>query len=95
MTAVAVILALALTGTVSAPLGGSAQLRSALRAITGGVLAVAATTGMGALIAPPLWPRSRLQTPGTARRAPPRTGGGASCDQAPVAGASGGRLTWP
>ena len=95
MTAVAVILALALTGTVSAPLGGSAQLRSALRAITGGVLAVAVTYGIGALIGTHLWARIRLATPGTARRAPTRTGGGASCDQAPVAGASGGRLTWP
>ena len=95
MTAVAVILALALTGTVSAPLGGSAQLRSALRAITGGVLAVAVTYGLGALFAPHPGPRTRLPPPVTASRPPPPPGGAASCDQAPVAGASGGRLTWP
>ncbi|MBP3976896.1 VIT family protein [Microbacterium sp. BLY] len=50
VTFVAVLLALALTGTVSARIGGSPPLRAALRLVVGGALALAATWLIGSLL---------------------------------------------
>lgn len=50
VTFVAVLLALALTGTVSACIGGSPPLRAALRLVVGGALALAATWLIGSLL---------------------------------------------
>ncbi|MGW4847186.1 VIT1/CCC1 transporter family protein [Nocardia brasiliensis] len=49
VTFAAVIVALALTGSVSARLGGSAPGRAVLRVVLGGVLAMAVTYGIGQL----------------------------------------------
>jgi len=50
ITFVAVLIALALTGTVSARLGGARKRRAALRVVVGGALAMAVTYGIGALL---------------------------------------------
>ena len=50
VTAVAVVAALALTGVVSARLGGAPRRRAVLRNVAGGVLAMAVTYGIGALV---------------------------------------------
>lgn len=50
VTFVAVLLALALTGSVSARLGGSPQGRAVLRLVVGGALALAVTWGIGTLL---------------------------------------------
>src|SRR6476469_10868929 len=50
ITFVAVLLALALTGTISARLGGSKQIRAVLRIVIGGALAMAVTFGVGQLL---------------------------------------------
>jgi VIT1/CCC1 family predicted Fe2+/Mn2+ transporter len=50
VTSVAVLLALALTGTVSAQVGGSSRRRATARVVIGGALALAATYGVGALL---------------------------------------------
>lgn len=50
LTFVAVIIALAITGTVSAHLGGSGKLRATLRLVIGGALALAVTYGIGTLL---------------------------------------------
>jgi len=50
LTAVAVVIALAVTGTVSAHLGGAPKLRAALRTTGGGVLAMAITAAVGSLV---------------------------------------------
>jgi VIT1/CCC1 family predicted Fe2+/Mn2+ transporter len=50
LTFVAVIVALAITGTVSAHLGGSGKLRATLRLVIGGALALAVTYGIGTLL---------------------------------------------
>jgi VIT1/CCC1 family predicted Fe2+/Mn2+ transporter len=50
VTFVAVLLALALTGTVSAQVGGSSRRRATARVVIGGALALAATYGVGALL---------------------------------------------
>lgn len=50
VTFVAVLLALAITGTLSATIGGSSRLRATLRVVIGGALALAATYGVGALL---------------------------------------------
>ena len=50
VTFTVVILALALTGTVSAHLGGSGRRRATLRLVLGGALAMAVTYAVGALI---------------------------------------------
>ncbi|WP_315913750.1 VIT family protein [Arthrobacter sp. lap29] len=47
VTFLAVLFALALTGTVSASIGGSSKTTSALRLVVGGALALAATYGIG------------------------------------------------
>jgi vacuolar iron transporter family protein len=47
---VAVVAALALTGTVSARLGGSGTRRAALRTVAGGALAMAVTYAVGSLV---------------------------------------------
>ncbi|MDO3647983.1 VIT1/CCC1 transporter family protein [Nocardia mangyaensis] len=49
VTVVAVLLALALTGSVSARLGGSGRGRAVLRVVLGGALAMAITYGIGSL----------------------------------------------
>lgn len=50
VTFVAVLLALALTGTVSARIGGSPPIRAAVRLVVGGALALAATWIIGTLL---------------------------------------------
>ncbi|MGZ5410851.1 MAG: VIT1/CCC1 transporter family protein, partial [Aeromicrobium sp.] len=50
MTFVAVLIALAITGTVSAHLGGSGKARATLRLVIGGALALAVTWGIGTLL---------------------------------------------
>lgn len=50
ITFVVVLLALAITGTVSAGLGGSGRLRATIRVVFGGALAMAVTFGIGALL---------------------------------------------
>jgi VIT1/CCC1 family predicted Fe2+/Mn2+ transporter len=50
VTAVAVVIALAITGTVSAHLGRAPKLRAALRTTGGGLLAMAITAAVGSLI---------------------------------------------
>lgn len=49
VTVVAVLLALALTGSVSAWLGGSSRIRAVARVVAGGALAMAVTYGIGQL----------------------------------------------
>jgi len=49
-TFIAVLLALALTGTISARLGGSKRSRAVLRIVLGGALAMAVTFGIGQLL---------------------------------------------
>jgi VIT1/CCC1 family predicted Fe2+/Mn2+ transporter len=49
-TFVAVLLALALTGTISARLGGSNRGRAMLRIVAGGAIAMAVTYGIGQLL---------------------------------------------
>jgi VIT1/CCC1 family predicted Fe2+/Mn2+ transporter len=49
-TFVAVLVALALTGTISAHLGGSGKLRATLRLVIGGGLALAVTWAIGTLL---------------------------------------------
>ena len=50
VTAIAVVVALAVTGTVSAHLGGARKLRAVLRTVGGGIAAMAITYGIGSLI---------------------------------------------
>ncbi len=50
VTFVAVLVALALTGALSAHIGGSSRLRATVRVVIGGALALAATYGVGALL---------------------------------------------
>lgn len=50
VTAVAVIIALAITGTVSAHLGKASKLRAVFRVVGGGILAMAITYSIGSLI---------------------------------------------
>ena len=50
VTFVAVLVALAITGAVSAQIGGSSRRRATLRVVIGGALALAATYGIGALL---------------------------------------------
>lgn len=50
VTFVAVLLALALTGLVSAQIGGSSRLRAVLRLVIGGALALVATYAVGLLL---------------------------------------------
>lgn len=50
VTFVAVLVALALTGRISATLGGSGQRRAVLRLVVGGALAMAVTYGIGQLV---------------------------------------------
>lgn len=50
VTFVAVLLALAITGTVSARIGGASSLRASIRLVIGGALALAATWGIGTLL---------------------------------------------
>jgi VIT1/CCC1 family predicted Fe2+/Mn2+ transporter len=50
VTFVAVLIALALTGTVSARLGGASKARAAIRLVLGGALALAATWLVGTLL---------------------------------------------
>lgn len=50
VTFAAVLLALALTGTLSAAIGGSSKATSAVRLVIGGALALAATYGIGSLL---------------------------------------------
>lgn len=50
LTFVAVLVALAVTGTVSAHLGGSGKLRAAVRLVIGGGLALLATWAIGSLL---------------------------------------------
>ncbi|WP_019931067.1 VIT family protein [Nocardia sp. BMG111209] len=50
VTIVAVLIALAITGTVSARLGGSRPRRAVLRVVVGGALAMAITYGIGQLL---------------------------------------------
>lgn len=50
VTFVAVLVALAITGTLSATIGGSSRLRATLRVVIGGARALAATYGIGALL---------------------------------------------
>ena len=50
VTFIAVLVALAITGTLSAAVGGSSRLRATLRVVIGGALALAATYGVGALL---------------------------------------------
>ncbi|WP_280399838.1 VIT1/CCC1 transporter family protein [Nocardia carnea] len=49
VTVVAVLLALALTGSISAWLGGSSRIRAVARVVAGGALAMAVTYGIGQL----------------------------------------------
>ena len=50
VTFVAVVVALAITGTVSAHLGGSGKLRATVRLVVGGALALVATWAIGSLL---------------------------------------------
>lgn len=50
VTFVVVLVALAITGTTAAHIGGSSRLRAALRVVIGGALALAATYGLGLLL---------------------------------------------
>ena len=50
LTVVAVVIALVITGTVSAHLGRAPKLRATLRTVGGGVLAMAITAAVGSLI---------------------------------------------
>jgi vacuolar iron transporter family protein len=50
ITFVAVLIALAITGSVAAHIGGSPKLRATLRVTIGGALALAATFGIGTLL---------------------------------------------
>ena len=50
VTFVAVLIALAITGTVSAHLGGSSKIRATLRLVIGGGLALAVTWAIGTLL---------------------------------------------
>lgn len=50
VTFVAVLIALALTGTISARLGGSGRNRAVLRIVTGGAIAMLITFGIGQLV---------------------------------------------
>lgn len=50
VTVAAVIVALAVTGYVSAQMGGSNKVRALIRNVAGGVLAMAITFGVGALV---------------------------------------------
>lgn len=50
VTFVAVVVALAITGTVSAHLGGSSRIRATARLVTGGALALIATWAIGSLL---------------------------------------------
>jgi VIT1/CCC1 family predicted Fe2+/Mn2+ transporter len=50
VTFIAVLLALAVTGTVSAHIGGSAPLRATIRVVVGGALALGATFLIGSLL---------------------------------------------
>ncbi len=50
VTFVAVLIALAITGAISAQIGGSSRSRAILRVVIGGALALAATYGVGALL---------------------------------------------
>ena len=50
VTGVAVVLALAVTGSVSAHLGGARKLRAAVRTMGGGLAAMAITYGIGLLV---------------------------------------------
>ena len=50
LTFVAVLVALAMTGTVSAHLGGSGKLRATLRLVIGGGLALIVTWAIGSLL---------------------------------------------
>jgi len=45
-----VLIALALTGTISATLGGARKTRAVLRVVIGGALAMAVTYGVGQLV---------------------------------------------
>ena len=47
---VAVLIALALTGTISARLGGASPLRAAVRTVVGGAIAMIVTYAIGALV---------------------------------------------
>ena len=50
VTAIAVVLALAVTGSLSARLGHSPMSRAAVRTVSGGILAMGISYGIGALI---------------------------------------------
>jgi len=50
VTFVAVLIALAITGTVSASIGGSSRRKATLRVVVGGALALVATYGAGLLL---------------------------------------------
>jgi vacuolar iron transporter family protein len=50
VTFIAVLIALAVTGTVGAQLGGSSRRRAALRVVIGGAIALGATYGIGHLL---------------------------------------------
>jgi VIT1/CCC1 family predicted Fe2+/Mn2+ transporter len=50
VTFVAVLLALALTGTISARLGGAGKGRAVLRLVVGGAAAMIVTWGVGRLL---------------------------------------------
>ena len=50
VTFVAVLVALAITGSLSARLGGARRSRAVLRVVTGGALAMAVTYGIGQLL---------------------------------------------
>ncbi|MCX7520727.1 VIT family protein [Microbacterium sp. STN6] len=50
VTFFAVLIALAITGTLSATIGGSSRMRATLRVVIGGALALASTYAIGALL---------------------------------------------
>jgi VIT1/CCC1 family predicted Fe2+/Mn2+ transporter len=50
VTAVAVVIALAITGSLSAHLGHAPKLRAALRTVSGGIVAMAITYWVGTLV---------------------------------------------
>lgn len=50
VTFAAVLIALAITGAISAHIGGSSRPRAMIRVVTGGALALAATYGVGVLL---------------------------------------------
>ncbi|MFB2557411.1 VIT1/CCC1 transporter family protein [Herbiconiux liangxiaofengii] len=50
VTFIAVLMALALTGAISAAIGGSSRRRAMIRVVVGGALALAATYGVGLLL---------------------------------------------